>query len=423
MNQSKTYNRSQLFILLVLMFVVVAYFINVTVKGGDFASYIEAANKMLNGANIYEPPFNHLRYSYSPFWAMVLTPLALLPLRVGIFIWLIISVLILWRSIYILRNYFDIKFQNVKMDRLLWFLIILYMSRFIELNFHHTQMTIFLLWAMLESLILLEQNQEWKVGILIGVSIIIKIMPIVLLPYFIYRRKIIATIATIGTCIATFWMPIIFLGKQRFDELNASWYAILRPDNPDFKWDMVDYFPHNLSALLYRLLTPTQAPYIRNIVTMDYYTATLFIIAIIGLLVLFTLYFLGSLPFTSSFSKQHSLYELSYITLLMPLIFPHQMKYAFYFVFPTICILCKLVIEQYQAEDRSIEYKFTRALLALSFILSVMTTDLIIGIQYSTISQYIKTITLGTLILIPALAINKKKFLNGKTIATTQTVP
>ncbi|MFI4963494.1 MAG: glycosyltransferase family 87 protein, partial [Legionellales bacterium] len=238
---------------LVLVIVLVIYFISASRKGGDFASYLEAAGKMLHGTNIYDPPYVHLRYSYSPFWAMVLTPLALLPLSVGVFIWLVINVFFLWRTIFLLRHYFEIKFADRKMDMILWFVVIVYMSRFIELNFHHSQMTIFLLWCILEGLRLSDNRAEIGAGILVGLGSIIKVMPIVMIPYFIYRRKFKAAISSVFTILIAFFLPILVVGHSRFWELNKTWLQILRPDSSEFQIDAVWSFPQNLSALLYRV--------------------------------------------------------------------------------------------------------------------------------------------------------------------------
>jgi hypothetical protein len=272
-------------------------------------------------------------------------------------------------------------------------------------------MTIFLLWLIIESIVLVDNNKEIKAGILIGLGAIIKIMPIVIVPYFIFRRRFIAAFSSLVTIAFAFLLPVMFVGKERFIALNTSWFSILRPDSPEFRQDVVWFMPQNLSAFLYRVLMNIGAPYTKNILTLDYKQATSVIATIIGLLIVFALYFLNTLPFKKPESKAHSLYEVSYIVLLIPLIFPHQMKYAFYFVLPAICCLTKVVIYNCDKESERYRYVLTVSLTFLSFVLCTMTTDLIIGIHYSEITQHFKTITIGTLLLIPALAINRKYFI------------
>lgn len=398
--------------LLLATIIIVLYFLNASRIGGDFASYLEAATKMRQGTDIYAPPYVHLRYSYSPFWAMVLIPLSVFSSQTGVFIWLVINVFLLWRTIYLLRNYFDIRFSDRKKDMILWIGVILFMSRFIELNFHHAQMTIFLLLAMLESIRLADEGNEITAGIWIGLSTIIKIMPIVMIPYFIYRRKFRTAIFSLVTLLIAFFLPMIYLGYDRFEETNKEWFQILRPDSSEFQIDNVWYFPHNLSALLYRLLIDTGAPYVKNISSLDYQTATYWVwAAIIGLITL-TVFFLASPPFRAIKSRQRMLFEFSYIALIIPLIFPHQMKYAFYLLLPAICCLIKLLMIRKDKKEGGFNYWATIILLGVAFALCTMTTDLLLGMHYSIITQYMKTITIGTLLVIPALALNRRHFVS-----------
>ena len=155
----------------------------------------------------------------------------------------------------------------------------------------------------------------------------------------------------------------------------------------------------------------TDAPYVRNILSLDYGIATKCVWAVILLLIILTIYFLATKPFQKIKHKDHILYEISYITLIMPLIFPHQMKYAFCFSLPAICCLMKLLIQKFQMGDRGIIFISTLVLLIISFMLCTMTTDLLLGVHLSIVTQYLKTITIGTILLIPALMLNKHYFI------------
>lgn len=395
---------------LVLSIVLILYFISCSRKGGDFVTFLEAAAKMWEGKNIYAPPYVNLRYSYSPFWAMILVPFALLPAGVGAFIWLIISLILLVRTIWLLKNHFGVRGGSVKADRILWFIILLYVSRYVELNFHHVQMTIFLVWLILEASVQLFSEGELVAGVLVGIGSIIKIMPVVIIPYFFYRRKFFAAFSAIFTMILCFFIPIIFTGRQLFEEMNRSWYSILRPDSPEFQSDATWHLPQNLSTLMYRLLVHTGAPHSYPVLDLSYSAATNIIWITIGCLIVLTLYFLGTRPF-AHVSRLHQLYEISYIMLLIPLIFPHQMKYAFYFVLPAICCVAMVLVDTFYTAKLGINYKLTATLFLLSFLLCTATTDLILGMDLSTITQHYKTITIGTLLLIPALALNRAWFL------------
>lgn len=399
-------------VLLVLaaLVLLIMYFVTCSRKGGDFVTFLEAATKMWQGKNIYAPPYVNLRYSYSPFWAMILIPFALLPTGVGAFMWLVISLILFIRTIWLLRHGFRIRISDHKLDQVLWLFILLYISRYLELNFHHVQMTIFLAWLMVEALYRCDEGREIIAGILIGMGTIVKVMPVVMIPYFIYRRRFVAASSAIATVVVCFFIPLVFIGRSLFWEMNQSWYSILRPDSPEFQSEVSWHLPQNLSLLLYRLLVNTGAPYAHPVLNLTYSQATVIIWIVIAFLILLTLYFLSTIPFVKVINRSHQLYELSYIMLLIPLIFPHQMKYAFYFVLPAISCLMVYLVAQYPMEKQTIRYRIIAALVLVSFILGTATTDLVIGMDLSTITQHYKTITIGTLLLIPALAISRGYF-------------
>ena len=49
-------------------------------------------------------------------------------------------------------------------------------------------------------------------------------------------------------------------------------------------------------------------------------------------LAVFTLYFLRTFPFQKSKSNLHRLWEVGYLFLVIPFLFPHQQNYAYFFV-------------------------------------------------------------------------------------------
>lgn len=398
-------------LVLILLVILVLYFAASSRKGGDFVTFLEAATKMWDGKNIYAPPYINLRYSYSPFWAMVLVPLALLPDGVGAFIWLVISLALFLRTLWLLWHEFEIRSADRRLDRILWIGILLYMSRYLELNFHHVQMTIFLVWLMVEAIYRSDKGEEIKAGILAGIGTIIKVMPVVLIPYFIYRRRFMAACSAVVTVVACFFLPILYTGSALFWEMNQSWYAIVRPDSPEFQSDAAWHLPQNMSLLLYRLLVHTGAPYTHPLLDLSYDQATTVIWIVVAVLIVFTLYFLATRPFVHVHSRLRQLYELGYIMLLVPLIFPHQMKYAFYFVLPAVACLAFYLMQHYTTGNKNWRYRSIATLVMLSFLLCTATTDLLIGMDLSTITQHYKTITAGTLLLIPALALCRDFFI------------
>ncbi len=379
-------------------------------KGKDFICYLDAAQKLLDKKNIYEPPFQSSRYLYHPLLATLLIPFLWLPQHLLIFIWNILNLLLFVRVVFLLQTYFELKLESRKLNTWMWILIVVCVVRFLEHNFLYGQMTVFLLWAMVEGTFLLNSKRDLPAGILVGFAAIIKMMPIILLPYLLFRKKFKAVGIALASGSIFFFVPVIVTGWNNFWEIIQYWVHTLQPNSAELRFDNQSFFPQNLSPLLFRFLTETNADYSINIFHLNYTDATVVVNIITLSLVFFTLFFLSTLPFRKAFSVKHELYELSYMLLICPLIFPHQQKYAFLLTMPAIGCLALLIFEKILKGERGVAFYFCVSVLLVNFILGTLTSDLFIGRRLSEITQHLKTITIGALLIIPALAVSKKHF-------------
>ena len=106
------------------------------------------------------------------------------------FLWLLMSGAMLYRSWVICQKYFNLEKLTPK-TKLVWSLIVLFFSiRFLLYNIAMVQMTMLMLWAILESLELIKKEKFILGGILLGLMINIKLLPFVILPYLLYRGYI-----------------------------------------------------------------------------------------------------------------------------------------------------------------------------------------------------------------------------------------
>jgi hypothetical protein len=122
---------------------------------------------------------------------------------------------------------------------------------------------------------------------------------------------------------------------------------------------------------------------------------------------MFTLYFLHTKPFTSGVSKIQKLYEISYICLIIPLIFPHQQHYAFFFIFPATTYLIYYMLWVYFSSNisESQYYMHHKILFVTIMIVAYCLTNshLILG-QFTDYYDHFKTLTYGILIILGLLA-------------------
>jgi len=152
--------------------------------------------------------------------------------------------------------------------------------------------------------------------------------------------------------------------------------------------------------------------YTRNLVDLDEGTSIIILNIIRLILIVGTLYFLKWPPFTKASSKILQLRELSYLMLLIPLIFPHQQKYAFALALPAMFYLSNFIVRGWY-EENNFRWNLVTSLTIISFILMTLSSDSFVGRDFNKITQHYKTITWGAVLLIPALAIAERTFKNN----------
>lgn len=399
---------------------VIAYCFIQAYAGGDFQIYMGAAELLREGKNcynvwIYLGVDDYCGYSYSPLFAIFLIPFTFFPYPTAQVLWLFANLFFLYRLFKIIRWYLPLSSLTTKQYRLWVILSVILTSRFVLNNFEMVQMTIFLLYCCLEATYQLKNNKYILSGILISVGIIVKIMPIIMIPYFLYRKQIKPVIIAVVCLIVFLFLPVIIYGWEFNKLLLTDWWNIINFNNPELVYDNGEGI-HSLSGFITTYFTDAGKRDILYRSTIIVLQKDIFPIVLNGgrlFFICMTLYFLKFPPFIKSRTKLHTLWELSYIFCITPLIFPHQQKYAFFFIAPAILYVIYFLIFSY---NRIVFSRNTNTLMwlliVLYFILAILTTDGIIGRHLSYISQHYKTITVGTFLMIIVLSACHPKRLN-----------
>ncbi|MEQ8910137.1 MAG: glycosyltransferase family 87 protein [Vicingaceae bacterium] len=384
-------------------------------KGGDFKIYMGAAELLHEGKSCYNEWIllggeNYGQYSYSPFFASLLIPFTYLPKGSAQILWLLVNLFFLQRVFSFIRSFLHLDRLSLAQQYLWGFITLLLSLRFVLHNFEMVQMTIFLLFCCTEAVRQTQQKRAWLSGLLLALGIVVKILPLVMIPYFIYRNQWKPLPYLIGFVIILLLFPAVFFGWEMNQNLLSDWWGIINPSNTEFVAEQNKFGEgiHSLSGLLAAYFSDTpsfwgiEEPRIIKVLSAEKLSIMLSSLRL--LFILFTLYFLRTLPFRAAKSSLHQLWELSYILGLVPLIFPHQQKYAFFFLTPAIAY----VVYQWISSNRP---RLTPLLLSLFFLLAVFTTDGIVGDQLNDLSEHYKTITFGTFCLLIALASCRPKAL------------
>jgi hypothetical protein len=387
---------------------------------GDWFIFLSASEDIFKGEDIYNKHYvDGYHYMYSIFFGILLKPLTLLPLQVSRFIWLSFNVLFLWRSFKICLSFFSL--ENFSDRQKLFFVLIplVFCLRFVLDNFNTGQLTTLMLYLSLEGTHQVFNRGKWYGAIFIALGINIKLFPLVLIPLLLYRKKIIETLLVIFFTLLFYFLPVVFIGWEQNAFLMKQWWLLINPSNTQHVLDVEERSFHGLSTLLSTLLVSHdkvqqfdiyQLPLKRNIADVDLKTLGIILNGARLLLVGFTIFFLRSFPFKHPKNKTHSFFELSYILMIVPLIFPHQQGYAFLFVLPAIFCICFYLLSD-PLFFKSVKGKIVLTLFSLCYLLCNLKLLLGVFVDYY---DHFKILTYGAIILIPLLAVIFNRYFFGE---------
>jgi hypothetical protein len=239
----------------------------------DFTVDTAAAQAVLDGTDIYQA--HNLRgwyYIYPPLFAILMVPFALVPTFWAAIAWYVLSVfLVAWT----IRMCATLATDALQFDGdPLWLyalptLLVLFplMSALAR-----GQTSPVLLWLVTAGLFYGWKRQDWRGGICFAGGILLKVFPVVLLAYFVWRKRwrfVLVTLA--ATAIGAVVIPAAAFGWQRNIDYLREWRDVIgkpaleaeseRADNPLYGQLLSSQLPRNqsMSAVLTRLTGNPQA--------------------------------------------------------------------------------------------------------------------------------------------------------------------
>ncbi|MFT4031566.1 MAG: glycosyltransferase family 87 protein [Siphonobacter sp.] len=388
-----------------VLIVIIAYCALCAFQGGDFDVFLGAGAKMAVRQNIYQPPFvKGLQYYYSPFFALLLAPFSYLTFSIPEFLWLLFTTFCLYRTWILLIGYLPENQISIKEIRLIAFITLFVIFRFLLYNYSMIQMTIFLMWSSLESLGLFKKEKYLLGGMLLGFASTTKLLPVLFLPYLFYRGEIKAFSSTVFWFIAFLLFPALFIGYHFNIFLLHEWWGIINPGNTEHSVER-DLSTHSLVSLIPVYLTAVESEINlpRNLLFLSPDEAIKITNLIRICFVLGSLYFFRTLPFRKAKDKIHILWECSYLFLVTPLLFPHQQKYAFIYIMPAVVYLIYYLIRCFKNRVPNRKLLLTVCLLTSLVFMPFISSD-IIGRYFYDVLQHYKILTIATILLSLILA-------------------
>jgi hypothetical protein len=373
----------------------------------DLSIYEMGSRDIIAGKNAYTIDYvDGYHYYYSVLFAILIYPLTLLPEYLGNHIWFCFNVFFLYRITVFVARYLNLTILSQKQKLLFFSLSFIFALRFLLFNFRTQQITFCILYLSLEGLQLIFSGKKISGALLLALGINIKILPVVLLPYLLYRREFKASFLVLIFYSAMMILPGFIVGFAHNNMLLASWWQLINPTNSVHTLDVDERSFHSLSTLLATLLVEKvpdkwALPVRRNIMDISY-EHLVWVLNITRLVFIsFTLYFLRTKPFVSKVSTIHRFVETSYLLLLIPLIFPHQQGYAFIFIMPAVSYIFYCLITQRHTMSRR-KFRALTACMVISYLCCNL--DFLLG-EFHDYYDHFKILTYGALLVIPMLAV------------------
>lgn len=311
----------------------------------DLDIFREASAAMLQGQDPYRLTYNQwYSYFYSPFFALLIAPLVPLGPLGSKLVWSLLMLAMAWRCGQLFKHYASAAFAPVLNEPRTWFLILLFLFQPLRDNLNSAQVTVFVVWASMEGLHRSLKGQWLGAAVLIGIAVDMKLIPLVLLPYLVYRRKGLHALAVVVAVVGFTMLPAMVIGWQKNLDLLASRQALIDPSDVRHVLDEEEPSFISLGSLLSAYLSTEggnshtlDLP--RNLLQLS--TPTIGWMLLLGRLgfAVLTLYFLRWPPFRPVPSSDHFRWEVAYLLLCTILIFPHQRNYSLFLAAPAVAWL------------------------------------------------------------------------------------
>lgn len=373
---------------------------------GDFYIFLSAADDLDGQTDIFSKKYvDGYHYYYSVLFATLLKPFVSLPYSLIKYSWILFNSLLFFDLLRMLYRSEMVSKLNNKQQNVFIFLVFVVSLRFFIENIHTAQITILILWCCIRGLYFIIGNKPITGSAILAVGINIKLLPLVFIPYLIYRSYFKEAFYVVLFYFFFLFAPSLFVGHDYNMSLISTWLDAINPSNTIHILDVDERSFHGLSTLLSTLLIKDVPDFYalnikRNIADVSLDTLSHVILITRLILIMITLYFLR----LSFFSKARNTFsiclEVSYMLLLIPLIFPHQQHYAFLFATPAFAIV--LLTEMISNK------KHTIVIMLLILIYLTFNLKLLLG-AFNSYYEHFKILTYSALLLIPLLIYIRNK--------------
>ncbi|MCM8819592.1 MAG: DUF2029 domain-containing protein [Candidatus Omnitrophica bacterium] len=356
----------------------------------DFRVYYATAQRFLEKADIYSrPDMTITPYKYSPFFAFIISFLALFPIREAAIIFFILNFFCMLFMFYLASRLVVKEKFSFSKNILLYFLTALFTMRFLLQVLNQGQVTILMCLAILLGIYFEKAKKEILSAIFFAASVMIKYTSFVFIPYLLFKKKF-KLVFFIFLFISLFLiLPSFYVGVKKQIYYLKKWLPFISQTSLD-KSSLYDFKNQSLISLILRYFT-NQTPYKTKILNFTFMEG-LVISIIIGILI----YILILLK------PSHQDIDFALLMIFMALFNPNSWitNYTF-LIFGYMIVIYWLIKNNFSD-------KFILSLTFLSFILASWTSQTIVGNRLENLFEEFSSVTISGLLSL--LSLFKLKF-------------
>lgn len=367
---------------------------------GDFIGYVNAGNLVLARQDIYSDYFN----TWPPFFSVFSVLLAIgdnLNSFFIRFIWLLGSIISMFYIVSISVNMIfkkplDIKGKGngIMIQESIIIIPLLIILRFILENLTNIQINIYMLLCTLLCIVFFIKKKYVWVGLILGLTISLKVYTVFFLLYFLYKREFKPVIWTLIFLVIFNSISFLVFGFDQAIEYYQYWVSEVAPRSY-----MANHKNQSLFGAFLRFFTsedPSHNLYV-NILDVKPYTIKLITYGVIvAVSTIPAFLFRKKLEDTSSIS---SILEYSIVFTAIPLLSPISWKAYFIFLWIPYLLLYTMLF-RVNTQLNKTTLVLLRYLFWFSVVLNVFSTELIVGFEFSDLMESYSAITIGTIILL-----------------------
>jgi hypothetical protein len=186
----------------------------------DFEVYWEAGGRALKTEPLYRAADEHYQFKYLPGFAVLISPLAMLPLRAAKAVWFALSVGLLAGLLTLSLRLLPERRLN---PGLLIGLTSLTMAKFYGHELVLGQSNILLAVLVLLGVSQLRSKRDTGAGLLLAASVLVKPYAIIFLPYLLIRRRVRALLAFGVGLVVALLLPAVVYGMTANMALLNGW--------------------------------------------------------------------------------------------------------------------------------------------------------------------------------------------------------